>query len=419
MAKKTDGANLWQTVVEQLDHLASLLQLDPGVHAVLREPKRALEVSIPVKMDDGSLKVFKGYRVHHNLNRGPGKGGIRYHPEVSLDEIKALAALMTWKCAVVDIPYGGAKGGVICDPKKLSLKELEGLTRRYTSELIPLLGPERDIPAPDVGTNSQIMAWIMDTFSMDKGYSVPSVVTGKPLSIGGSQGREGATARGCVFCLLEALKTLGQSPHSQRVVIQGFGNVGRHAALDLYERGFQILAVSDSQGGIYDPKGLDPQEVYETKLKTGSVVHFPKGDKITNQELLALDCDILVSAALEHQITSSNADQIKAKLIVEGANGPTTPEADQVLEEKGIFVIPDILANAGGVVVSYFEWVQGLQAYFWSYEEVDQKLERLMRKAFLEVYELAQKKKVSMRLAAHMIAVGRVAEATKLRGIYP
>jgi glutamate dehydrogenase (NAD(P)+) len=394
-----------------------LLKLDPGVHAILREPKRALEVSVPVKMDNGSLKVFKGYRVHHNLNRGPGKGGIRYHPEVTLEEIKALAALMTWKCAVVDIPYGGAKGGVICDPKKLSLKELEGLTRRYTSELIPLLGPEKDIPAPDVGTNSQVMAWIMDTFSMDKGYSVPSVVTGKPLSIGGSQGREGATARGCVFCLLEALKVLGKSLANQRVVIQGFGNAGRNAAFDLYERGFLVLAVGDSQGAIYSPQGLDPHKVYQTKLETGSVVYFPKGDKITNQELLELECDILVPAALEHQITSSNAHQIKAKLIVEGANGPTTPKADRVLEERGIFVIPDILANAGGVVVSYFEWVQGLQAYFWSYEEVDQKLERLMRKAFLEVYELAQKKKVSMRLAAHMIAVSRVAEATKLRGI--
>ena len=411
--------SLWKRAVCQLDELAKEIDLDPDIHQILRHPKRCLIVSIPVRMDNGKTEVFTGFRVQHNVNRGPAKGGIRYHPSVSLDEVKALAMWMTWKCAVINIPYGGAKGGIICDPKKLSLSETERLTRRYVSEIISLIGPEKDIPAPDVNTNPQVMAWIMDTYSMSVGYSVPGVVTGKPVSIGGSLGRNKATSRGVMYSLMNAAKVLGLDLATQRVVIQGYGNAGWNLARLLSEQGCSIVGVSDSLGGIYNSKGLDPVKVYEHKKETGSVVDFTDSDEITNEELLSLDCDILVPAALEDQITEENADKIKAKLIAEATNGPTTPEADKILEEKGVFGIPDILANAGGVTVSYFEWVQDLQSYFWTERELNLKLRDIMRKAFDNVYCISQEKSVSMRKASLMLAIERVAEATRIRGLYP
>ena len=411
--------NLWQEVLRYLDEVAESIHLNPGIHAILREPKRTLIVSVPIRMDDGTIRVFKGFRVQHNLTRGPAKGGIRYHPDVTLDEVKALAMLMTWKCAVVGVPFGGAKGGIACDPEKLSPTELERLTRRYTSEIIPIIGPEKDIPAPDINTNPQVMSWIMDTFSMNVGYSVPGVVTGKPLNIGGSLGRLQATAKGVMFSIFNAAKKLGFDPFESRFVIQGFGNVGKNLAFLLFREGCRIIAVSDIKGGIYNPRGLDPFIVSEVEKKTGSVVDFRDADRITNQELLTLDCDVLVPAAVENQITKDNASSIKASLIAEAANGPTTSEADKILEDKGVFVIPDILANAGGVTVSYFEWVQGLQFYFWSEREVNLKLRDIMEKAFENVYRIAIKRKVSMRKAALMLAIERVADATKVRGLYP
>jgi len=411
--------NLWQEVLRYLDEVAESIHLNPGIHAILREPKRTLIVSVPIRMDDGTIRVFKGFRVQHNLTRGPAKGGIRYHPDVTLDEVKALAMLMTWKCAVVGVPFGGAKGGIACDPEKLSPTELERLTRRYTSEIIPIIGPEKDIPAPDINTNPQVMSWIMDTFSMNVGYSVPGVVTGKPLNIGGSLGRLQATAKGVMFSIFNAAKKLGFDPFESRFVIQGFGNVGKNLAFLLFREGCRIIAVSDIKGGIYNPRGLDPFKVSEVEKKTGSVVDFRDADRITNQELLTLDCDVLVPAAVENQITKDNASSIKASLIAEAANGPTTSEADKILEDKGVFVIPDILANAGGVTVSYFEWVQGLQFYFWSEREVNLKLRDIMEKAFENVYRIAIKRKVSMRKAALMLAIERVADATKVRGLYP
>jgi len=411
--------NPWEMACQQLDMVAEKIKLDPGIHRVLRNCKRALEVSMPVKMDNGTVHVFTGYRVQHNVNRGPGKGGIRYHPDVTLDEVKALAMWMTWKCAVVGIPYGGAKGGVVCDPKKLSLAEVERLTRRYASEIFPIIGPEKDIPAPDVNTNPQVMAWIMDTYSMDVGFSVPSVVTGKPISIGGSRGRNEATARGCVFVLMSAVKRLRQNLAGMNVVVQGYGNAGAIVSRLLQDQGCRIVSVSDSQGGIYNPKGLDPLAVLQKKTETGSVIHFKDADKVTNEELLELPCEILVPAALENQITQANAARIRAKIICEAANGPTTPEADAVLDAKGVVVIPDILANAGGVTVSYFEWVQGLQAYFWSEREVNIELRDIMQRAYADVHAIAEREKVSLRMAAQMLAVGRVAEATVTRGIYP
>lgn len=414
-----NSTDLLQQVLFQFDEVAKAINLDPGIYEILRKPKRSLIVSIPIKMDDGSIKVFTGYRVQHNLTRGPAKGGIRYHPDVTLDEVKALAMLMTFKCAVVGIPFGGAKGGIVCDPKKMSEGELERLTRRYTSEIVSIIGPEKDIPAPDVNTNPKVMAWIMDTYSMDVGYSVPGVVTGKPVSIGGSLGRSAATARGVMYTIFNAAKALGFDPLSQRFVIQGFGNVGGNLARLLFQEGCRIIAVSDIEGGIYNPKGLDPIKVSKTLKEFGSVIHFKDADKITNDELLTLNCDILVPAALEDQITEDNADKIKARLIAEAANGPTTPIADKILEDKGIFVIPDILANAGGVTVSYFEWVQGLQFYFWSEREVNLKLRDIMEKAFENVYRISREKKVSMRKAALMLAIERVAEATRIRGLYP
>ena len=411
--------NPWYYALQQLDEVAELINLEPWIHKKLRHPRRELTVSIPVRMDSGEIEVFTGYRVQHCITPGPAKGGIRYDPDVTLDEIRALAMWMTWKCAVVGLPYGGAKGGVVCDPTKLSQDELERLTRRYTSEILIMIGPERDVPAPDINTNSQVMAWIMDTYSVDRGYSVPGVVTGKPVVLGGSLGREGATGKGVVFTLLNTLKYLDQSIEGKRVVIQGFGKVGSVVAHLLYKEGAKIIAISEIDGGIYNPEGLDPEKVMTHKKEAGSVVGYKDAEFITNEELFRLKCDILIPAATENQITEENASQIRAKLVVEAANGPTTPSADKILKERGIFVVPDILANAGGVTVSYFEWVQGMQGYFWSEREVNLKLRDIMTRAFHRVLEVSLKEKVDMRTAALMVAVSRIAEATRLRGLYP
>jgi glutamate dehydrogenase (NAD(P)+) len=389
------------------------------MRAILKTPKRQLIVSIPVRMDDGTIQVFEGYRVQYNLTRGPAKGGIRYHPDVTLDEVKALAAWMTWKCATVGIPYGGGKGGVIVDPRKLSLGELERLTRRYATEIAPIIGPDRDIPAPDVNTNPQTMAWIMDTISMFRGHTELGVVTGKPLSLGGSKGRNEATARGCQFTTRAACERLGLQLRGSKVAVQGYGNAGSIAARLFHEDGAIIIAASDSKGGIYNEKGFDPVAALQFKQKEGSLVGFPGCDYISNQELLEVDCDILVPAALENQITMQNAGRIKAKIVAEAANGPTTPAADRILHEHGVFVIPDILCNAGGVTVSYFEWVQDLYGFFWAEVEVNQYLERTMMSAFRDVAATADEYKVDMRTGAYVLAVSRVAEATRVRGIFP
>ena len=412
-------ANVWQMAQRQLDEVATLIGLDENIHAYLREAKRILTVSVPVGMDNGKLKVFEGYRVQHNLSRGPGKGGIRFHPDVTLDEVKALAMWMTWKCALANIPFGGAKGGVICDPKAMSMKEIENLTRRYTSEISIIIGPEKDIPAPDVYTTPQIMAWIMDTFSMQKGYSIPGVVTGKPISIGGSLGRDKATARGLLYVTNEALKEAGIAQKGARVSIQGFGNAGMHAAELMTADGYSVTAVSDSRGGVVNPKGLDVAGLITFKQETGTVAGFSGGERISNKDVLELSCDVLVPAALEKVITRENAPRIKAKIIAEAANGPTVPDADQILHDRGIMVLPDILANAGGVSVSYFEWVQDLQESFWEEEEVNERLKRKMVRAFRETLEQSKKYKTDMRHGAYVVAVGRVSEATKLRGVYP
>ncbi|MFN4180976.1 MAG: Glu/Leu/Phe/Val family dehydrogenase, partial [Armatimonadota bacterium] len=380
--------SLWTMTRQHLDEVSELIHLDPRIHAVLRHCKRVMEVSIPVKMDNGSLNVFTGWRVHHNLARGPAKGGIRYSPNLNLDEIKGLAMLMTWKCAVVDIPYGGAKGGVICNPAELSDGELERLTRRYTSELILLLGPEKDIPAPDLGTDERVMAWVMDTYSMNLGYSVPGVVTGKPVNIGGSRGRREAPGRSVAICVEEAASRLGINLEGVRVVLQGFGKVGSIVALLLHAIGCKIVAVSDIKGGIYNPHGLNPVKLMSHKRQTKTVSDYKDGDYITNEELLELPCDILVPAAVEGVITERNADKIKAKLLVEAANGPVTPEANAILRSKGVFIVPDILANAGGVVVSYFEWVQDIQQFFWTEQEVNERLRQVIKRAFGEVWSI-------------------------------
>ena len=411
--------NIWEMAQKQLDNAARVMNLEPWIHAKLRECKRASIVSIPTRMDDGSVKVFTGYRVQHNVTRGPAKGGIRYHPGVTLDEVKSLAMWMTWKCAVMNLPYGGGKGGVTCNPKEMSITELERLTRRFTSEIVDIIGPERDIPAPDVYTNPQTMAWIMDTYSIDRGYATPAVVTGKPVEIGGSLGRNEATGRGVYFCILDALKYFQLYPEGITVTIQGFGNAGSVAANLLYREGCKIIAVSDSRGGIYNPMGLDLPALLKVKNDTGSVINYRDGDRITNEQLLEIKTDVLIPAALEGQITEKNASRVKAKIIAEAANGPVTPEADAILEENGIFVIPDILANAGGVTVSYFEWVQALQAFFWSEREVNLNLRDMMEKAFWAVVRVKEQKKVGMRLAAYIVGVGRVAQATRLRGLYP
>jgi len=414
-----DKQNLYHVALQQLDYVANLIDLDEDVHEILKYPKRELTVNFPVRMDDGSHKVFTGYRVHHNLAKGPAKGGIRYHPNVTLDEVRALAMLMTWKCAVMNLPYGGAKGGVICHPKELSLNELENLTRRYTIEISIIIGPNYDIPAPDVYTNPQVMSWIMDTYSMHVGHSVPAVVTGKPLCIGGSKGRLEATGRGCMVVTLEALKYLGVSLEEASVVVQGCGNVGSIAAKLLHEMGCKVIAISDSQGGIYNPKGLDISAVLKHKEDTGTLSDIPNVDIISNAELLELDCTVLLPAALENQITEKNASRIKARIVTEGANGPTTTEADRILYDQGIFLIPDILANAGGVTVSYFEWVQDLQAFFWKENEVNERLREIMVSGFEEVLTSAQEYNTNMRTAAYILAVERVASAGLQRGIYP
>ncbi len=411
--------NVWEMAQAQLDDVAKLLDLNPGIHAFLRSPKRVLTVSVPCEMDDRSYRVFEGYRVQHNMSRGPAKGGIRFHPDVTLDEVKALAMWMSWKCALVDIPFGGAKGGIICDPKNMSMRELEHMTRRYTSEISIIIGPERDIPAPDVYTTPQIMAWIMDTFSMMRGYSIPGVVTGKPIAIGGSLGRDKATARGCMFVVDESLKDLGISADGARVAIQGFGNAGLHAAELMAAAGYKIVAVSDSHGGVANAKGFDVKKLIAHKSETGSVVGFGGADAMSNKDVLECDCEVLIPAALEKVITAENAPRIRAKVVAEAANGPTLPEADNILFDRGIVVLPDILANAGGVTVSYFEWVQNLQENFWDEEEVNARLKRTMVRAFQSTLERAKKLKINMRRGAYALAVGRVAEATMLRGVYP
>jgi glutamate dehydrogenase (NAD(P)+) len=411
--------NAWDVAQRQFDLAAERLNLSPGLRRVLREPKRELTVHFPVKMDDGSVRVFTGYRVQHNLGRGPAKGGIRYHQDVSLDEVKALAMWMTWKCAVVGIPFGGGKGGVIVDPKKLSQRELEGLTRRYATEISIIIGPERDIPAPDVNTNSQTMAWIMDTYSMHVGYTSPAVVTGKPIPLGGSEGRNEATAQGAVYTIIDAARHLGMDLAKCRVAVQGYGNAGAIAAQLMFAQGATIVAVSDSTGGIYKAEGFDPNSVLAWKQEHHSVVGFPGTKEISNAELLEVDCEILIPAALENQITAANAGKIKARIIAEAANGPTTPEADEILYKNDKFVIPDILCNAGGVTVSYFEWVQDLERDFWDIEHVNAKLRTIMTKAFASTLEMSLKERVNMRTAAYMLAVQRVADATSVRGLYP
>ncbi len=414
-----EDLNPYRIAQIQFDLAAEHLKLDQGLRQILRTPKRVLEVSIPTKMDNGQVKVFTGYRVQHNVARGPAKGGIRYHPAVTLDEVKALATWMTWKTAAVNIPFGGGKGGVICDPKRMSKPELERMTRRYTSEILPLIGPEQDIPAPDVYTDSQTMAWIMDTYSMTKGYSSLGVVTGKPVSIGGSEGRKEATARGCLVAIEEACKLKKMSLRGASAAIQGYGNAGSLVARFLTEKKARVVAISDSRGGVFNSRGIDPLKASRYKDRAGTVVGMPGTSRISNDDLLALKCDILVPAALENAITLNNVDQIKAKIVAEAANGPTTPHADEVLARKGITLLPDILANAGGVTASYFEWVQDLQSFFWPAAEVNSKLESVMRRAFVDVHEMTRKHRTHMRTGAYILAVGRVADATLVRGLFP
>ena len=412
--------NVFDVAQRQFDIAADLLGLEDGLRLVLRTTKREFTTHFPVQMDDGDVEVFTGYRVQHDLGRGPAKGGIRYHPDVTLDEVKALAMWMTWKCAVVRLPFGGAKGGVICDPKMMSLAELEKLTRRFTTELAPIIGPDSDIPAPDVNTNAQTMAWIMDTYSMHHGYSIPSVVTGKPVNVGGSEGRVEATGRGVVFTIESAAREIGLDLAAARVVVQGFGNAGSVAATLLHrDYACRIIAVSDTSGGIYSEAGIDPTGALTYKRQNGSLVGMPGTEPLTNGELLALACDILIPAALENQILESNAGNVRARIIAEAANGPTTPEADRILYGNGQMLIPDILANAGGVTVSYFEWVQDKQAFFWKEAEINEKLRSIMTSSFAEVLAMATKERVDMRTAAYLIAVRRVADATRVRGIYP
>ncbi len=413
------SGTVWEQAREQLDQAARIMNLDPSVHEVLRYPKRTLEVAVPIRMDDGAVRVYTGYRVHHNTSRGPSKGGIRYHPSVNLDEVKALAMWMTWKCAVVGIPYGGAKGGVIVNPKELSPGELEHLTRRYASEILPLIGPERDIPAPDVGTDEQIMAWIMDTYSMNQGYSVPGVVTGKPQSVGGSAGRRASTARGVMYVTVATLKHHGMPVDEARVVVQGYGKVGAPVIRLLHEQGCLIVGVADVGGAVYNPRGLSPVGLEAHHAEAGTVAGFDGGEAIGGEDLVEVECDVLVPAALEGVITEENADRIRVWIVVEAANGPTTPEADEVLHDRGIHVVPDILANAGGVTVSYFEWVQDLQAYFWTEDEVNARLRRVMEEAYVDVLDLAEDRKVTMRQAATIVGVSRVAEAHTTRGLFP
>jgi len=411
--------NPFELAQDQLRKVANAFQIDPNLVRVLERCKKAVVVSIPFSRDDGTIDVYEGYRVTHNIARGPSKGGIRYHPDVTLDEVKSLAMWMTWKCALMGIPFGGAKGGVVCNPKRLSQGELERMTRRYTSEIVNEIGPEKDIPAPDVGTDPRVMAWIFDTYSMNKGHSVLGVVTGKPLNLGGSLGRLEATARGAHYCIREAVKKQGRSLSDMRVVVQGFGNVGSYLAKFVAEDGAKVVSLSDSSGGIYNANGIDVALALAHKQETGELSGLKDTESVTNDELLLLDCDVLAPCALEQVITSENADKVKAKLICEGANGPTTPTADEILEDRGIMVLPDVLANAGGVVVSYFEWVQGLQEYFWKEDEVNARLNDITSRAFHETWATYEAKSTTMRIAAYGLAVQRVSEATMTRGLYP
>ena len=409
----------FQLAQEQLRRVADIFKIDPNLIEVLKECKKAVVVSVPVVMDSGSVRAFEGYRVTHNIARGPSKGGIRYHPDVNLSEVKSLAMWMTWKCALMNIPFGGAKGGVICNPKKLSRGELQKLTRRYTTEIINEIGPEKDIPAPDVGTDPSVMAWIFDTYSMNKGHSVLGVVTGKPLNVGGSLGRLEATARCAMYCIREAIRKREMKLEGLRVAVQGFGNVGSYLAKFLHGEGALVIAVSDSSSGVYNPNGIDVALALAHKQETGALAGLRGTEPVSNEELLLLECDVLAPCALEQVITSENADKVKAKIICEGANGPVTPTADEILEERGVLVLPDILANAGGVVVSYFEWVQGLQEYFWKEGEVNARLNDIATRAFNETWALQESRGTSMRMAAYGLAVQRVAEATTTRGLYP
>ena len=409
----------FQLAQEQLQKVADIFKIDPNLIEVLRQCKKAVVVSVPVVMDNGTVQTFEGYRVTHNIARGPSKGGIRYHPDVSLSEVKALAMWMTWKCALMNIPFGGAKGGVICNPKGLSREELQKMTRRYTTEIINEIGPEKDIPAPDVGTDPAVMAWIFDTYSMNKGHSVLGVVTGKPLNVGGSLGRLEATARGAMFSIREAIRKSELSWHGLRVAVQGFGNVGSYLARFLHEEGAKVVALSDSSSGVYNAEGIDVELALAHKQETGALAGLRGTESVTNEELLLLDCDVLAPCALEQVITDQNADKVKAKIICEGANGPLTPAADEILDDKGVLILPDILANAGGVVVSYFEWVQGLQEYFWKENEVNARLNDICTRAFNETWAVHEGRGASMRNAAYGVAVQRVAEATTTRGLYP
>ncbi len=416
----TEHADAYQTALAQFDRASKYLDFSDDLLEFLRYPRREFSVNFPVRRDNGNMEMFTGYRVHHSTVLGPSKGGIRYSMNVTLDEVRALAMWMTWKCALVNLPYGGAKGGVVVEPKSLSMRELEGLTRRFASELIPLISPHSDIPAPDMGTSPQVMAWIMDTYSMNIGYSVPAIVTGKPINIGGSEGRNVATGRGVIICMMEALKYHGRTnAEGIRIAVQGFGNVGSNAALHAQEMGFKVVAVSDVNGGIYCSQGLDVKAVVRHAQDTGSVTDFPGADNISNSALLTCDCDVLIPAAMEGQITARNANDVQAQFVVEGANGPTTTEADDILNDKGVFLVPDILANAGGVVVSYFEWVQDLQSLFWDEDEVFRQLQRIMTRGFDFTLNTAEKYDVDMRTAAQVGAIKRVAEAVQTRGFHP
>jgi glutamate dehydrogenase (NAD(P)+) len=407
-----------EMAIQQFDVAADKLGIDPNLAGRLRRPDRAMIVSVPTRMDDGRVHVFTGYRVQHNDVLGPFKGGIRYHPEVNLGEVSALAMWMTWKCSLVGLPLGGAKGGISCDPAELSRNELQSMTRRFTAEILNFIGPEVDVPAPDMGTNEQVMAWIMDTYSQHRGHAVPEIVTGKPVAIGGTLGRRDATGRGLVYMIIEAAKQLGIDVGGLTAVVQGFGNVGSVAARELTNIGVKVIGVSDRTGGFVDTRGLPVEKLLEVADKNHSLDGCPYGEKITNEELLELKCDVLVPAAMEMQITQANAARVQCRILAEGANGPTTPEADTILRDKGIFLIPDILANAGGVVVSYFEWVQDLQNFFWTEEEVNKKLRDILVKAFHEVLDMSRKQAVGMRMAALMIGIDRVAKAMLWRGLY-
>ena len=414
-----DVINPYAMAVAQFDDAAERLGLSQALRAILRMSKRELIVNFPVRMDNGDVEMFTGYRVQHNINRGPAKGGIRFSPEVSLDEVRALAMWMTWKCAVVGIPFGGAKGGVICDPHKLSRGELERLSRRYATEISILIGPDSDIPAPDMNTNPQIMGWMMDTFSMHQGYSVPAVITGKPLAIGGSEGRLEATARGVQVVTREAMRDLGMRPEDCSVVIQGFGNVGSISARLLHEMGCRVVGLSDIKGGVYNAQGIDVHRALRYSKEHGNLKGMPETEPVTNAELLELPCDVLVPAALENQLTGRNASRVRASLVIEAANGPTTPEADRIFNDRGITVVPDILANAGGVTVSYFEWVQDLQRFFWAENEINHRLESIMERSYRAVHLKALEQETNLRMGAYLLAVARVAEATEIRGVYP